>query len=100
MTLRERKERVYQARVQLRSIAQGSHGTAKRRLQEIDEAFGGKTLEEQEAWLTEALKDLWRELMPTAGGLYGVLESYIHRTTGMTVKDFLWLRDYDKKEGP
>jgi hypothetical protein len=67
------------------------------RLEAILDGVKGKTLQEREQWLRSELSALWTEMAPTAVGLYGVLSSYINRQTGMTVEDYVWLRDYERR---
>jgi hypothetical protein len=68
------------------------------RIEAILDGLKGKTLEEREGWLRIELRRLWTDMAPTASGLYSVLSNYIHRQTGMTVEDYVWLRDYERRK--
>ena len=67
------------------------------RLEAILEGCEGKDPKEQEEWLRSELSALWTEMAPTALGLYSVISNYLDRQTGMTVEDYVWLRDYEQK---
>ena len=72
----------------------------RKRLEAILEGCEGKTPEEAEPHLRSELSALWTEMAPTALGLYSVLSNYLDRQTGMTVEDYVWLRDYEQKLWP
>ena len=72
----------------------------RKRLEAILEGCEGKTSEEAEPHLRSELSALWTEMAPTALGLYSVLSNYLDRQTGMTVEDYVWLRDYEQKLWP
>lgn len=99
MNERWRQKRVHQTRHRLIAAIGTASEPTKSRLKAILRGLEGRTIAEQEEFLTEALKALWEEMAPTAVGLYGVLENYISRQTGMTVQDFIWLRDYERRMG-
>ena len=81
-------------------VAQRVPEPTRSRLEAILEGAEGKTPEEQDEWLRRELSALWTEMAPTALGLYSVLSNYLDRQTGMTVEDYVWLRDYEQKLWP
>jgi hypothetical protein len=86
-----------QAIARLEETAERVPEPTRSRLEAIVSACEGRTPAEQDELLREALSALWTEMAPTAVGLYGVLSSYLARQTGMTVEDYVWLRDYERK---
>lgn len=58
----------------------------------------GASLEDQERIAYETLMELKEIIVPFTRKLYEVMSESVRDSTGMTLEDFVWLRDYEPPE--
>ena len=95
---RQRRRRVQWTWGELDRLAKIGPEGIRMKAADASKRMEGATLEEQERIAREAVTEIRQLIKPAVEKLHEAFNAVIVEATGMTLEDYLWLRDYEERE--